>query len=811
MLSDEIAERLVVGVRAGRYALLLGAGFSTVASSADGRKLPTGTELVKELTTRFGMPIGHPLPRLWGALPTPDRENYLATRFKGCKVPKGSVPINKFVWRSIYTLNVDDVIEQIYELAESQQILDLVTHKSLYSTPESLANVKCVHLHGSVLSPEDGYVFSTGDYGALTARHSVWGPILADELATTPFLVAGCTLDEYDLEHHLARRGGIDASRQPMPSFFITPSPDRVLEATAARYGLLLVKATAEEFFLWLAERTGKVPSPLALITPKRADELYIESPDPREARIFHRQFLYVDELDLPEPLDVSNFLRGTEPTWHDIKLNHDVIRQDVGSIIDIFRNQLQERKIQQPIYVIESPPGCGKSTLLLRIALELSRIRIPVFFFQGGERLSPEAIVSCISKLRGVPVLIIDAFADHADQVVQLLEKLKDSEKACLILGAERENEFKRIRLSIGLLKPKRIPLMELSGSEALELVRKMRSEGLLGKHARQPDEALQAKAMGSEFVVAVCEIVGDGRRFDDLVKSQWSSIVDEPAKKLLAAVSLAHSCGYWLKFAIAQRCAMAPIGILMKEIGSGSLQGLIFREGYAGEYLITGHRVLAERLLSVAMSKEEVFENYIRVATYIAPYVSRETIKARKTEARLGGRLLDYDAYVYPRLGDKARDFYERIKPEWEWNSRYWEQRALLELHQCNYRDAITHAQHAVGVETHPLTLTTLGHVLVKSAIEAGDEREARDLFFQGIGELKNAIRQAHRLGMPHIHPHHAAITGAISFYRKWRFAVDDEISAWVSTLLDEVRERFKDAFDWESMRRQWRDLTS
>lgn len=805
MMPDDIAQRVLSGIRAGRYSLLLGSGFSTVAKSTDGRMLPTGSGLAEELAKEFSLPTGHPLPRLWAALPSPEREKYLERRFKQTQISLGEpLPIHRFVWRSVYTFNVDDVVEQIYKSPSSQQTLEVVTHKDSFSTPESLGNIRCIHLHGSVLQPDDGYVFSTADYGAATAKHSIWSTVLADELSTTPFLVIGCTLDEYDLEHHLARRGGIDSLREPIPSLFITPFPDSILEATARRFGLIVVKATASQFFEWAKAEAGRLPSPLELICPAHTDTLYTTPPPPQDARIFHRQFLYVDTSALPAPVDYDNFLFGKEPTWKDIASNLDVIRKDVSRIMGAIQSHLNSQH-QQYVTVIESPPGCGKSTVLLRVAVELSRLHVPVFYLQGLERLSPDAARSCISRLRNTPVLIIDSFADHADQVAQLAEVLERDGKSCLILGAERENVLARMRLSLALLKPTLSKLDPLSQSESRELIQKMRSHGLLGKHARYTDEQLVGKAMGKDLVVAMCEIAGDDRRFDEMVKSQWTEVTNRDAQSLLASVSLAHSCGFALKFAVAQRCTTVPLGNLLKEIGSGSLRGLIFREGYGGEYLRTAHRVLAERLLAVALSPKDLFDTYVNVAIGIAPYVSRESIRARKVEARLGARLLDYDISVFPVLKEKSVEFYQRIKTAWEWNSRYWEQLALLELHVGNYDKARAYAQHAVGIETHPLTHTTLGHILVKSAIESTSQDVARKLFLEGIEEFKRALSLARRYKVIHAHTHHAAIIGAIQFLKKWHFAIDRETASWINELLDEAKALFKDAFDWNSMSRQ------
>ena len=69
-----------------------------------------------------------------------------------------------------------------------------------------------------------------------------------------------------------------------------------------------------------------------------------------------------------------------------------------------------------------------------------------------------------------------------------------------------------------------------------------------------------------------------------------------------------------------------------------------------------------------------------FTKLANGIAPRVNRKAIRMRTPEARLAGRLFDADKIVAPLLRAHSEDFYVAAKDAWEWNSRYWEQRALL-----------------------------------------------------------------------------------------------------------------------------------
>lgn len=127
--------------------------------------------------------------------------------------------------------------------------------------------------------------------------------------------------------------------------------------------------------------------------------------------------------------------------------------------------------------------------------------------------------------------------------------------------------------------------------------------------------------------------------------------------------------------------------------------------------EFVIPLNAVFADRILQRAISsdKECLFDAFEKIAKGLAPHVNRTAIMRRTPEARLSQRLLDGDKIVKPMLGSRANRLYEVCSKDWEWNSRFWEQRALL-LSETDLPTALQYARHAVAIELHPFSLTTL-----------------------------------------------------------------------------------------------------
>ena len=62
----------------------------------------------------------------------------------------------KYPWKNIYTVNIDDLVENIYE--ENDKEYSCIS--SSKDIPRKSENMELIKLHGSVRKPGDGYIFS---------------------------------------------------------------------------------------------------------------------------------------------------------------------------------------------------------------------------------------------------------------------------------------------------------------------------------------------------------------------------------------------------------------------------------------------------------------------------------------------------------------------------------------------------------------------------------------------------------------------------------------------------------------------------
>jgi hypothetical protein len=195
------------------------------------------------------------------------------------------------------------------------------------------------------------------------------------------------------------------------------------------------------------------------------------------------------------------------------------------------------------------------------------------------------------------------------------------------------------------------------------------------------------------------------------------------------------------------------------------------------AKRFVIPENSTLSDRILErfAETSPDRILATFVNLADELGPWVNRETIIARAPEPRLSGRLFDFDSVVSKFLGSDAEEFYNRVKPAWEWNSRYWEQVALLNLARYqtsndstegleHLEDAVTHARHAVAVEHHPFPLTTLGKVLLNHMMAPGIS--TKDSFDEAFERLSEAIAIEERRNRVAAQPYGVIFNGIVNY---------------------------------------------
>jgi hypothetical protein len=712
MISEEYIEPFRQGLFSGQYNLLLGSGVSLDSTDRYGSALKSVSTLTKELCLLKGLDSSTKLQRISLLLEPHEIDKYLTKPYSNSRPGETVKRLTSFVWRSIYTFNIDDALEAAYESSDrSKQKVESLNYDALFKTQPSKEHLSLVHLHGFVREPEKGYVFSTSQYAQVTRGMCAWMHVLSELIASEPFIISGTSLDESDLEFYLSGRTSNSARANRGPSFLVEPYPNKITDIICRQHGLILVKSTLAEFLKWISERLGHAPS-VAQLTIPSLDGIFRAKPIVEEQLKFFSCFDLVTPV-MPNPEgDVPAFYFGKLPRWSDLETSIDIPSDDERSLFAKARNWLSGDDNTTKILNVNAETGSGKSTIIRRVGYDLTKEGFVVFCLNFNEAIDSDNASYILSLIHRPTAIIIDGLADHAPSLRSVIANVR-LQIPLVIISADRDYRYGHIDRVLGDLNMENIGISMWKVDAYEKLINILHRVGLLSNQdAVHTPRVFAAGLIKDPVAIAMCRAINNFRPLEAIINSLWrdSNTAARHSYAVVALVAYCYPGGVFYP-------------ILEKAYHNSNIKEQLdfycpLPLSYMDEdYIIPLHPIVAERLLHMLSRDKQVFllEVFSTLANALAPYVNRGTIIARTPESKLAARLFSADKVVRPLLGEYASDFFLHAREAWQWNSRYWEQRALL-TQSSDLDLAIQYARHAVAIEAHPFPWTTLASLLTK-----------------------------------------------------------------------------------------------
>lgn len=762
MLDADLQNAFVDTLRAGRYNLLLGAGVSLDSANRSGTRMRGVAELTRRLCDVVGVSPNTHLQRVASLLTPEQQESELVKPYTCGTVGPSLSHVPHYLWRRIFTFNVDDVLECAYERTPSRKQQEAsVNHTAPFEPTPERSSVQIIHLHGSVRDPDAGFIFSLLDYAQVIQDADPWVSLLAGILPTEPFIISGTSLNEVDVQAFLRPRVHPTPGRTRGPSLLIEPYPDKITREDCRRLNLDLVEATMGDFMEWVHSVLPAPPTIAELVIPDKTNIFSGTVGEAAKLRFFSDFRLIRGGATSPAP-SPSSFLYGREPSWLDIEAHADVERR---SNLDVIRAVEGAPTTGSTRFVCltdyEAIGGSGKTTTLKRVGHDLATAGEIVFYRSGELRAGTLEAAECLTACRKRPIILYDNVADYAEEVIALIEAMKSP---LCILGAERSYRERHLDNVVGSRTRQLVKVGYPSRGEYRNLIERYARFGLIAteEFARRPEVAVR-KIEHDPIAFAVCRILNDFRPVQQISASLWDAAPKHQRLPFLA-VALAHRC----------HNTGLRLSLLGKLTGNNELTEGLFDDSTPlavdlhpelEDFVVPSSSIIADSILQhVSKNERSILSDGFRaLAMVLAPFVNRQTIVRRTPEALIARRLFNADDVVQPLLGDQAERFYNEVQEQWRWNSRYWEQRALL-IAGDDLDTAIRHARHGVAIERHAYPLTTLGKLLLKrSAQELGrreqDFEEAMKALIQAISSEQSNSRIA-------VHPYISLLTGATRY---------------------------------------------
>lgn len=772
-ISDHDWEFLTDHTQLGDIALFLGAGFSIDAKNTLGESIPTGGALANKLAAEASMAYeGEPLPSVYEVARKRVGEKrlleFIRREFSVTEHSEWYNTLPTFVWHRIYSTNIDNLLDKIYDSRTQQRARKIVCPENPEERDQLLGELQLVHLHGHVDAPHAPLTFSFEDFAKQTAKPNPWYRILIEDLFSNPIVFVGTQLHDSPFHHYLEERGQRERGlREFRPkSFLVSPSISDIRREQLLGSNIIPVQCTAEEFFLELRERISEPMTSLDAVRRKIRPDLVIAPKSPVSSATIARHFALVRPDHLPHSPrhdQEEQFFLGAEPDWSDISKHRDADRDICKTIL----TALLDKNPPKCVFV-HGPAGCGKSTTAMRTAVEVSRHGHPSWYATIAERIDLDPLLDHIheSQSEHHHYVFIDVASRHVDSIAAAFARIKHSPRVTLVL-VDRTNSFVNKRHSLSELDPVDIRIPDLSDQDIIRLIDRLDHFGMSGSLKGLSNGAkfdAFKKVAEKQILVAMREATS-GRGFEQILRGEYSELAEQ-AKTAYLICCLAVSQG---APGVYKRHLMASLDrseYTKACVLDDLLRGVLVRANNSGTMLKPRHRMIGRWICNEIADDESKFHAIIRFLLSVSGEIVPNEIR-RRSPAFLGYRGLINCNGLWNLFGDRAKalEVYESVRDAFADDFLFWLQYGMANMEAGRYDIAENHLKQSLGIRPNNYqTIHQLGILHLRIAANSPKPELALERANEGIEILQ---QQIHERGMEDSYPYAAYLHYVLAWY--------------------------------------------
>ncbi len=674
-------------------------------------------------------------------------DNFLEAKFNHTTPSPEYEIIAKYVWRRIYTLNIDTGLDKALERLSAQKINKLSASDPYIDPAPFFERLEYIKLNGTADRIQDGLIFSPSEYAKATANHLPWYSQCASDFVRSPILFVGTQLNEPLLKYHIERYQTLNPSPQGI-SYLIARSASAIQIAALKRYKIEFIPGTISDLVSWLNTEIPSPPSPIEVAQEKLPQlKGFSEKTTENQKRyiglfekvkeIKRENFNYIQKNN---EATIKDFYKGFKPTWNDIvegiPAKLDILEQCITKLTNI------SLETERKLFPLIGPAGSGKATLVKQICHHFCLTdEWGIYFIEGTPENLMETLIAIENASDKSKIIVgIDSIEFLTEQLLTALSSKKLTKT--ILIASERESTWNR-RAKHSLQEFYQSPtfVREFSSNDAKKILFKLEQYGSwtrLGKMSKGERTKELLDRSKKQLLIALLEATL-GRGFERIIEEEYAAIVSDEEKILLAIVAIITDRRSQAPISLIDR-ALEKIGILSgATIISGGLAGIIH---YQGGAMLARHpvyaRFLIERAFDPSLTAKAVNAVLQAFSDYKAPVIKH----LKKTEATIYKSLINHK-FLFESLKGKQDliiGTYNKLEKKFESDGLFWLQYGLSLRDFNRTADALEKLKIAKEAYSMPHTLHALGQQLLLSALETAHEPTALGLAEEAREILEN-----------------------------------------------------------------------
>ncbi len=432
-----------------RINLFLGAGFSFDAYNMDKKRLPLGEELKELMIEEFELEQykSFSLSQLSNIIKSTHRgdfHRFLHRLYKVYDFDEAYNYLDEIKIKNIFTLNIDNLIELIFEQYGKKNILYDVSISGVIDNE----GIDFYKLHGSVTYPnEHDLLFTSEELSIFFAKERSKFHVIALKIASNPTLFWGTKMEDANVLSLLSKE--TIKNIEPKEKWIVI-NPEKEGDIAAEYFRSMnfnVIRANTLELLSYFNDKSATYIE----------DKTEYGKNNQKIDRLLNLHFSsnYINKiLTVNHPVrPIKSFFSGDDPVWSDI-IENKIIKISAYNdcLAKIFKND---------IVFITGGIGSGKSTLLMQLSVD-SQVDGLKVYFNGLAKPKAVKINEMLYDQPGSKIIFIDNISNNIESFLYLRETGRYK-----IICADRDLNYDKVKHLISFRNEEIIDITELSAED--------------------------------------------------------------------------------------------------------------------------------------------------------------------------------------------------------------------------------------------------------------------------------------------------------------------------------------------------------